>query len=35
MAVKLIGEQKVVMRTVAMDLPLWDEDKEYIITNIQ
>jgi len=30
MAVKLIGQKKVVLRKLEMGLPLWDEDKELI-----
>lgn len=29
-ATKLVGQWQVVKRTIEMDLPLWDEDKEYI-----
>lgn len=35
MAVRLIGEQKVVLQTVEMNLPLWEEDKEFIKTNLK
>lgn len=35
MAVRLVGEQKVVLKTVEMNLPLWEEDKEFIKTNLQ
>lgn len=34
MAVKLVGEQKVVLKTVEMNLPLWEEDREYIQRNL-
>lgn len=34
-AVKLVGEKQLVLRTLSMELPLWDEDKEYIKSNIQ
>lgn len=34
-AVKLIGEKRVVLRTLSMKLPLWDEDIEYIKENIK
>lgn len=34
-AIDLLGEKMIVKLTIKMDLPLWDEDKEYIITNIQ
>lgn len=29
-AIKLVGRWQAVKRTIEMDLPLWDEDKEYI-----
>lgn len=29
-AIKLVGEKEVVMRTIYLNLPLWNEDKEYI-----
>lgn len=35
MAVKLVGEQKVVLKTVEMNLPLWEEDREYIQHNLR
>jgi hypothetical protein len=35
MAVRLIGEQKVVLQTVEMNLPLWEEDKEFIKSNLK
>lgn len=31
MAVRLVGEKEVVMMTLKMELPLWDEDREYIV----
>lgn len=33
-AVKLVGECDVVLMTLQMGLPLWDEDKRYIIENL-
>lgn len=33
-AVKLIGQREVVIYKVQSDLPLWDEDRDYIATNI-
>lgn len=33
-AVKLTGEQNVVLRTVEMKFPLWEEDREFIIMNL-
>lgn len=35
LAVRLIGEKQVVLMTLTLNLPLWDEDKEYIIANFQ
>lgn len=35
MAIRLIGEQKVVLQTIEMNLPLWEEDKEFIKTNLK
>lgn len=29
-AVRLVGEKEVVLRTVRMGLPLWEEDKQFI-----
>lgn len=29
-AIRLVGEKEVVLRTVRMGLPLWDEDKQFI-----
>lgn len=34
MAVRLVGEQKVVLKTIKMNLPLWEEDREYIQRNL-
>lgn len=34
MAVRLVGEHNVVLKTVEMNLPLWEEDKEYIKRNL-
>ena len=34
-AIKLVGHDKVIKRKIRMDLPLWDEDKTYIIDNIK
>lgn len=34
-AIQLIGYDKVIKRKLRMDLPLWDEDKKYIIDNIK
>ena len=33
-AIKLIGEKGVVLMTVEMNRPLWEEDKEYILNNL-
>lgn len=30
-AVKLIGQRDVTLMKMRMDLPLWDEDKKYLI----
>ena len=35
MAVKLIGEKRVVLKTVEMGLPLWEYDNDYIIENLK
>lgn len=35
MAVRLIGEQKVVLQTIEMNLPLWEEDREFIKANLK
>lgn len=35
MAVRMVGERKVVSLTVQMGLPLWDEDKAYIAANLK
>ncbi len=34
-AVRLVGDKQVVLRTLSMELTLWDEDKDYIKDNIQ
>lgn len=34
MAIKPIGEREVVLQTIEMNLPLWEEDKEYIKHNL-
>lgn len=34
-AIMLIGEYKVIMKTLEMDLPLWDEDKSFIKQNLK
>lgn len=34
-AVRLIGQREVTMMKLKMDLPLWDEDKEYIKDNLK
>ena len=34
-AILLVGHDKVIKRKLRMDLPLWDEDKTYIIDNIK
>lgn len=34
-ALKLVSEKQVVLTTLSLGLPLWDEDKEYIKNNIQ
>ena len=33
-AVKLVGEMDVVKRTIELGLPLWDEDRKYILSMI-
>ena len=35
MAVRLTSEKHVVMRKMEMNLPLWDEDKEFIKSNLK
>ena len=35
MAVRLTSEKHVVMRKMEMNLPLWDEDKEFIKENLK
>lgn len=34
-AVKLIGQREVTLMKLRMDLPLWDEDKKYIISAVE
>ena len=34
-AIELIGHDKVIKRKIRQDLPLWDEDKQYIVDNIK
>lgn len=34
-AVVLVGQREVTRMKLEMDLPLWDEDKEYIKNNLQ
>lgn len=34
-AVKLIGQPEVTLMKLRMDLPLWDEDKKYIISAVE
>lgn len=34
-AVKLIGQREVALMKLRMDLPLWDEDKKYIISVVE
>ena len=34
-AIELIGHDKVIKRKIRQNLPLWDEDKQYIIDNIK
>lgn len=34
MAIKLIGERGVVLQTIEMGLPLWEEDIEHIKRNL-
>ena len=34
-AIELIGHDKVIKRKIRQNLPLWDEDKTYIIDNIK
>lgn len=35
MAVRLIGEYQVVLKTVEMNLPLWEEDRDFIKNNLK
>ena len=34
-AIELIGHDKVIKRKIRLGMPLWDEDKEYIVDNIK
>lgn len=34
-AVRLIGQREVTLMKLRMDLPLWDEDKKYIISAVE
>ena len=34
-AIQMVGHDKVIKRKLRMDLPLWDEDKNYIVENIK
>ena len=34
-AIELIGHDKVIKRKIRQNLPLWDEDKQYIVDNIK
>lgn len=34
-AVKLVGEAEVVKRTIELGLPLWDEDRKFILSMIE
>lgn len=34
-AIQMVGHDKVIKRKIRKDLPLWDEDKAYIIDNIK
>lgn len=34
-AVKLVGERKVVLTTMEMGLPLWEEDMKFIKENLR
>lgn len=34
-AVKLIGQREVTLMKLRMDLPLWEEDKKYIISAVE
>ena len=34
-AVKLVGQKEVVIRKIKMELPLWDEDMQYINDNLK
>ncbi len=34
-AIQLVGHDQVIIRKIKQDLPLWDEDKQYIVENIK
>lgn len=34
-AIELVGHDKVIKRKIRQGMPLWDEDKEYIVENIK
>ena len=34
-AIELIGHDNVIKRKIRQNLPLWDEDKQYIVDNIK
>lgn len=34
-AVKLVGEAEVIKRTIELGLPLWDEDRKFILSMIE
>lgn len=34
-AIELVGHDKVIKRKIRLGMPLWDEDKEYIVENIK
>jgi len=34
-AIELVGHDKVIKRKIRQNLPLWDEDKQYIVDNIK
>ena len=34
-AIQLVGHDKVIKRKIRLGMPLWDEDKEYIVENIK
>lgn len=35
LAVRLIGQKQVTLRKIEMGLPLWEEDKNYLIMNLK